>query len=57
MRFLKANPSSRIGAIARALDVKPETISVQLTKLRESKQIRSEGKARATSYSCASRAA
>ena len=57
VRFLKANPSSRLGAIAKALNEKPESISVQLTKLRESKQIKSEGKARGTSYSCASRAA
>jgi len=57
VRFLKENPASRISAIAKGLGETSETVAAALTKLRESKQVRSEGKARGTAYSLASRAA
>ena len=57
IRFLKENPKSRISAIAKGLGETSETVAAALTKLRETKQVRSEGKARGTAYSLASRAA
>ena len=55
--FLKRNPQSKAGDIATALGADRVQISVELSKLRESKQVRSEGAARGTTYSLASRAA